>query len=77
MRISFIKYEKEQKYGFPKIVGMNVEEIIEPEQVDDKIKELKDKKYTTIIISNELASFSDKIINKYKNDGSINIVIMP
>lgn len=77
MKISFIKFEKEQKYNFPKTIGMNVEEIREPEQVDDKIKELKEKEYTTIVISNELASFSGKIISRYKYDSSINIVILP
>lgn len=77
MKISFIKYEKEQKYNIPKMAGMNVEEIIEPEQVDNKIKELKDKDYTTIVISNELASFSEKIVNKYKYDDSIKIIILP
>ena len=77
MKISFIKYEKEQKYQIPKIMGMNVEELMEPDKIDDKIKELKDKNYTTILISNELASFSQNIINEYKYDNSINIVILP
>ena len=30
-----------------------------------------------IVISNELASFSESIISKYKYDSSLNIVIMP
>lgn len=77
MKISFIKYEKEQKYQISKIMGMNVEELIDPDKIDDKIKELKDKNYTTIFISNELASFSENIINEYKYDNSINIVILP
>lgn len=77
LRISFIKYEKEQKYQIPKIMGINIEEIKEPEQVDEKIRELKNKEYTTIIISNELASFSEKIINKYKYDDYIKIIILP
>lgn len=77
MKISFIKYEKEQKYQIPKTIGINVEEILEPEQVDNKIKELKDKEYTTIVISNELASFSDKIISRYKYDNAIKIIILP
>ena len=77
MKISFIKYQKEQKYQIPQIIGMNIEEINEPEQVDDKINELKNKQYTTILISDELASFSQNIINKYKNDNSINIIILP
>lgn len=60
MKISFIKYEKEENYKIPKIFGMNVEEISEPEQIDEKIAELKREKYTTIVIPDELASFLKK-----------------
>lgn len=77
MKISFIKYEKENDFKIPKLFGMNVEEIKEPEQIDEKIEELKKQNYTTVIIPNELASFSENIINKYKYDSSLNIVIMP
>ncbi len=77
MKISFIKYEKEGNFKIPKLLGMNVEEIKEPEQIDEKIEELKNQKYTTIVIPNELASFSENIINKYKNDSFFNIIITP
>lgn len=77
MKLSFIKYEKEESFQIPKLFGMNVEEIKEPEQIDEKIEELKKQNYTTIIIPNELASFSENIISKYKYDNSLNIIIMP
>lgn len=77
MKISFIKYEKEEDFKIPKLFGMNVEEIKKPEQIDEKIEELKKQKYTTIVIPNELASFSEDIISKYKYDNSLNIIIMP
>ena len=77
MKISFIKYEKEENFRIPKLFGMNVEEIKEPEKIDEKIEKLKNQKYTTIIIPNELASFSEKIISKYKYDNSLNIIITP
>ena len=77
MQISFIKYEKENNYQIPKVFGMNIEEIKEPEEIDEKIEELKKQKYTTIIMSNELASFSEKIVNKYKYDNTLNIIITP
>ena len=54
-----------------------IEEIKEPEQIDEKIEELKKQKYTTVVIPNELASFSENIINKYKYDDSLNIIITP
>ncbi len=77
MKISFIKYEKEEDFKIPQLLGMNVEEIKEPEQIDEKIEELKEQRYTTIVIPNELASFSEDIINKYKYDNSLNIIIIP
>ena len=64
MKISFIKYKTEEIYRIPKAIGLNVEE-------------LKEQKYTTIIIPSELASFSEKIYNQYKNDPKINIIITP
>lgn len=77
MKISFVKYEKESNYQIPKILGMKVKEIEEPEEIDTTIKKLKEEKYTTIIIPNELASFSQDIINKYKHDQTLNIIITP
>ena len=77
MKISFIKYEKGNDFKIPKLFGVNVEEIKEPEQIDETIEELKKQKYTTVIIPNELASFSEDIISKYKYDNSLNIIIMP
>ena len=56
---------------------MKVEEIQEPEEIDETIKNLKKEKYTTIVIPNELASFSQDIISKYKYDPTLNIVIVP
>lgn len=77
MKIAFIKYEKGNNYKIPKLFGLEVEEIKEPEQIDKKIEELKEKHYTTIVIPNELASFSENVINKYKYNNAINIIITP
>ena len=46
-------------------------------KIEQKIEELKKQKYTTIVIPNELASFSQDIISKYKYDPTLNIVIVP
>lgn len=77
MKISFIKYEKEENYRIPRMLGVNIEEIKDPEQIDEKIEELKKHNYTTIVVSNELASFSEKMVSKYKYDNSLNIIITP
>lgn len=75
MKATFIKYEKD--YKIPRLLGMNIEEITKPEEIDNKIEKLKKQKYTTIVISNELASFSQDIISKYKYDSTLNIIIVP
>lgn len=77
MKISFIKYKKEKNFQIPKLFGMNVEEIKEPEEIDKKIEDLKKQNYTTVIIPNELASFSEDIISKYQKDNSLSIIIVP
>ena len=46
-------------------------------KIEEKIEELKKQKYTTIVIPNELASFSQDIISKYKYDPTLNIIIIP
>ena len=76
MAISWIKSVNDTKnFRLAKGFGMDVFEIENLEDTDKKIKELIDRKYNTIIISNELASFSQDIITKYKNMESINIII--
>ena len=76
MKISFIKYTKDsQNYKIAKKLGFDVFELEEPEQIDHKIEELRSKNYSTIIMPNELASFSEKIIQKYQYDPKIKIII--
>ena len=56
-------------------MGFPVYEIKDLETVDNKIKELKENNYTTIIITSELAGFSEDIIKKYKKQKNFNIII--
>ena len=60
-----------------KYYGMDVYELDDLEKTDEKIKELMNKKYTTIVLSNEVASFSQDIIKKYNKLQDINIIITP
>ena len=46
-------------------------------KTDEKIRELVDKNYTTIVVSNEVASFSEDIIKKYNRIENVNIIIAP
>lgn len=78
MKISYIKYKYDKKsFRIPQLLGFDVFEIDEPEKIDNKIEELKEKKYTSIVISNELASFSENIISKYSTNSKLNIIIAP
>ena len=78
MKISFLKYYKDKdSFNMLKKMGMNVIEVREPEQIDSIIENLKQEKYTSIVIQDELASFSEDIISKYQNDNNFNIIIIP
>ena len=74
----FLKYYKDKDgFGFWKRIGMNVVEIQEPEKIDEVIDNLDNNTPKTIILKDELASFSNSIISKYKNTPNLNIIIVP
>ena len=78
MKLSYIRYKDDQEtFKIPKRLGMDVFELEHPEQIDEQIKQLKNEKYNAIIIPDDLASFSDDIIKKYRKDQTINIFIVP
>ena len=78
MAISWIKSSKDKKsFKVFKSLGMDVYELDDLEKVDDKIKELVEQKYDTIVISNEVASFSEDIVKKYAKTENIDIIIAP
>lgn len=76
MKISWLKAKKDEKsFRFLKNMGMDVYELEDLERTDEKISELVENKYNTIVISNEVAGFSQDIIKKYVKDENINIII--
>ena len=76
MKISWLKYKKD-KDGFklPEALGLDVYKIPDLEDSDKKIEELINNEYKTIIISNDVASFSEDIIKKYNKDNNVKIII--
>lgn len=56
---------------------MDVYDIDDFDMVDNKLKELVDNNYKTIVLSNQVASFSEDIIKKYKKSDDISIIIAP
>lgn len=76
MKMSWIKYEKDDlSFKVPERLGFDVFKLIEPEETDSKIKELINKNYDFIIITSEIAGFSEDIIKKYNKDRNVNIII--
>ena len=73
MKISWLKYEKDKdSFKLPEALGLDVYKIPDLEDSDKKIEELINNEYKTIIISNDVASFSEDIKNK---DNNVKIII--
>lgn len=76
MKISWIKYEKDKKsFRLPEILGFDVFYLEDLEQTDETVKSLIQKDYDTIVLSNDVAGFSEDIIKKYQKNKDIKIVI--
>jgi len=78
MKISWIKDEKDNRnFAIAERLGMEVHRLANPEDVDKTMEDLVKQNYRTIVLSNEIAGFSEDIIKKYKNNENINIIISP
>ena len=76
MKVSWIKYEKDKNsFRLPQALGLDVITLKVLEQTDETMKKLIQEHYDTIILSNEVAGFSEDIIKKYQKDKDIKIVI--
>lgn len=76
MKISWLKTKNDDKsFKIFENLGFNVYSIDEPEETDKKIQELVDEECKTIILSNEIASFSKDIITKYNKKDDVSIII--
>lgn len=78
MKISWVKYKQdEDSFRIPKNLGLDVVEIEDLEKTDETLKQLLDEHYNTIIVSNQVAGFSQDIIKEYHFNDSVNIIISP
>ena len=76
MNISLIKSSKDtESFSIAKGLGFKVIELENCEEVDKQINKLIENKYNNIILTSEVAGFSENIIKKYKNDEKVNIFI--
>ncbi len=76
MKVSWIKYEKDNRsFRLPQALGFDVFSLSDLEKTDETMRNLIKQNYDTIIVSNEVAGFSEDIIKKYKNNKNVKIVI--
>ena len=76
MQISWLK-SKNDKESFKifKGLGFPVYELEELENTDKKLTELIESDYKTIVVSNEVAGFSENIIKRYDKNPDVSIII--
>ena len=76
MKISWIRSKEDnENFNFFKTMGFSVIELDNLEKTDEIINNLIKKNCKTIVVSNEVASFSQDIIKKYAKEEEINIII--
>jgi len=76
MKISWLKTKDDNRsFRVFERLGFDVYNLEEPENTDKKIEELIKNNCKTIVLSNEIASFSNDIIKKYRNKDDISIII--
>lgn len=76
MKISWIKYEKDTRsFRLPQALGFDVFSLRDLEKTDETMRDLIKQDYDTIILSNEVAGFSEDIIKKYQNTKDVKIII--
>ena len=78
MKITWMKGQNDKdSFKMFERMGMDICKIEDLETTDEKLKELINQKYTTIVMTNEVAGFSENIIKKYNKTEGINIIIAP
>lgn len=76
MKISWLKTKNDNNsFRVFENLGFNVYKVNEPDEIDCIIEKLINDKCKTIILSNEIASFSKDIITKYRNIDDVSIII--
>jgi len=76
VKVAWVKQQTDKKnFRLQENMGWEVLKIQDVEETDQKLEELIQKQYDTIIISNELSYFSEDIIRKYQKKDDVNIII--
>lgn len=76
VKVAWVKQQTDKKnFRLQENMGWEILKIQDVEETDQKLEELIQKQYDTIIISNELSYFSEDIIRKYQKKDDVNIII--
>ena len=76
MKVSWIKSDLDHKnFKIPELLGFDVFYLHNNDDIDSKIDELISNKYNTIVISKDLAEFSQKINSDYLINKKVDIII--
>ena len=79
MKLAWIKYDKESNFEKLEELGFNIVKLHNLEELDNtdqKIDELIRKDYNTIVITNQVAGYSENMIDKYSKMEDIRIIIV-
>ena len=77
MKVTWIQYAKDaNRFRIPKLLGFHVQKLHDVEKMDAILQECIENGYETIILTDEMASFSEDIIKKYQEEKQIHIVII-
>ncbi len=78
MKITWMKGQNDNdSFKMFERMGLDVCKLDDLEKTDEKLKELINQNYTTIVMTNEVAGFSESIIKKYNKTDGVNIIITP
>lgn len=78
MKTIFLKSNKDKKsFKIFESFGAESKEIENLDKTDDTLKTLIQNNYKTIVMTSEVAGFSESIIKKYNKRDDIKIIIAP
>lgn len=78
MKITWMKGQNDNdSFKMFERMGFDVCRVEDLEKTDEKLNELIKQDYRTIVMTNEVAGFSENIIKKYNKTDSVNIIIAP
>ena len=78
MKLTCIRSINDNKsFHMLQAMGAKILELEDLEKTDETISKLVNENYRTILLSSEVAGFSEDLVKKYKNLTDVKIIIAP